>query len=154
MECGSGTPSLEYDRQAVADSAIIPPAEERAVWDKNMKLITRLEEIPSKGLKFTYEDGPFEEEGFVLRIGSDEVRAFKNECRHLPMPLDDRDPSELWDPAGRYLVCNSHGARYRPEDGLCVAGPCEGSHLKALPVHVSDGEVFLDTSKLGSFFDV
>jgi nitrite reductase/ring-hydroxylating ferredoxin subunit len=119
-----------------------------------MKAIARLDDIPASGLKFTYRDGPFEEEGLLLKVGADEVRAFKNECRHLPMPLDDRDPGELWDPEGRYLVCNAHGARYRPNDGLCVAGPCEGSHLKVLPVHVRDGEVYLDVSALGSFFDV
>ena len=67
---------------------------------------------------------------------------------------DDREPRDLWDPSGRYLVCSSHGARYQPSDGLCVGGPCEGSHLKALPIEVQDGEVFLDTSKIGSFFDV
>lgn len=119
-----------------------------------MQLLASIDDIPSGGLKFTYKDGPFHEEGILVRRGDREVRAYKNECRHLPMPLDDRDPGELWDAAGRHLVCNSHGARYRPEDGLCVSGPCEGSHLKSLPVHVRGGEVYLDTSQLGSFFDV
>jgi nitrite reductase/ring-hydroxylating ferredoxin subunit len=119
-----------------------------------MELIAKLDEIPSTGMKFTYREGPFDEEGILVKMGGGEVRAFKNECRHLPMPLDDREPGDLWDPHGRYLVCNSHGARYNPDDGLCVAGPCEGSHLKALPIHVCDGEVYLDTSKVGGFFDV
>ena len=119
-----------------------------------MQLLASVDDIPRAGLKFTYKDGPFAEEGILVKVNGAEVRAYKNECRHLPMPLDDRDPGELWDPDGRYLVCNSHGARYRPDDGLCLAGPCEGSHLKALPIHVNGGEVFLDTSKLGSFFDV
>jgi nitrite reductase/ring-hydroxylating ferredoxin subunit len=119
-----------------------------------MQRIAHVDEIPATGHRFTYKDGPFDEEGILVAVGGGEVRAYKNECRHLPMPLDDRDPGELWDPAGRYLVCNSHGARYQPEDGLCVAGPCEGSHLKALPIVLRGGEVFLDTSKLGSFFDV
>jgi nitrite reductase/ring-hydroxylating ferredoxin subunit len=119
-----------------------------------MQRIAGVDEIPVTGLRFSYKDGPFDEEGILLVAGNGEVRAYKNECRHLPMPLDDRDPGELWDPDRRYLVCNSHGARYQPHDGLCVAGPCEGSHLKSLPIEVRDGEVFLDTSKLGSFFDV
>ena len=119
-----------------------------------MQRIASVHEIPAEGLRFTYKDGPFDEEGILLALGNGEVRAYKNECRHLPMPLDDRDPGELWDPDRRWLVCNSHGARYRPDDGLCVAGPCEGSHLKALPIHVHDGEVFLDTSKIGGFFNV
>jgi nitrite reductase/ring-hydroxylating ferredoxin subunit len=119
-----------------------------------MELIATIDEIPADGTQFTYRDGPFDERGILLRLPDGTVRAYKNECRHLPMPLDDRDPGELWDPDRRYLVCNSHGARYQPDDGLCVAGPCEGSHLKSLPIHVRDGEVYLDTSKLGSFFEV
>lgn len=119
-----------------------------------MKRIATVEEIPARGLRFSYRDGPFDEEGILLRLGSGEVRAYKNECRHLPVPLDEREPKEIWDAEARYLVCSSHGARYRPEDGLCVSGPCQGSHLRALPVVVRDGEVFLDTSKIGGFFEV
>ena len=119
-----------------------------------MERIASLADIPKDGLRFNYNDGPFEEEGILIRLGGDDVRAYKNECRHLPMKLDDREPRELWDRAGRYIVCSSHGARYRPSDGLCVSGPCEGSHLKALPVEVRDGGVFLDTSKIGGFFNV
>jgi nitrite reductase/ring-hydroxylating ferredoxin subunit len=119
-----------------------------------MERITTLDEIPSEGLRFTYLDGPFEEEGILLKLPDGEVRAYKNECRHLPMRLDDREPRELWDASGRFLVCSSHGARYQPSNGLCVGGPCEGSHLKALPIEVQDGEVFLDTSTIGAFFKV
>ncbi len=119
-----------------------------------MRQIAKVNEIPESGHRFIYRDGPFEEEGLLLRLPDGTVVAYKNECRHLPMPLDDREPRRLWDPSGSYLECSSHGARYRPADGLCIAGPCEGSHLRALPVHVRDGEVFLDTSKLGSFFEV
>lgn len=119
-----------------------------------MQLIVAVTDIPSEGLRFSYREGPFDEEGILLRLHDDEVRAYKNECRHLPMRLDDREPRELWDPSGRYLVCSSHGARYQPSDGLCVGGPCEGSHLRPLPIEVQDGEVFLDTSKVGGFFEV
>ena len=119
-----------------------------------MQAIAKLDEIPLRGLVFRYKDGPFDEEGILVRLGEDGVRAYKNECRHLPMRLDDRDPRDFWDDRGELLTCNSHGARYRPSDGLCVVGPCKGSHLKTLPVMVRDGTVWLDTSKIGSFFDV
>ena len=119
-----------------------------------MELIATLADIPSDGLRFSYKEGPFDEEGILLKLADGEVRAYKNECRHLPMRLDDREPCDFWDPTKCYLVCNSHGARYRPMDGLCVSGPCEGSHLRSLPVVVKDGEVFLDTSQIGGFFDV
>ena len=119
-----------------------------------MKHVANLDQIPSDGLRFSYRDGPFDEEGILIRLGDGGVRAYKNECRHLPMRLDDREPRDLWDPSGRYLVCSSHGARYQPGDGLCVSGPCEGSHLRALPIEVQESEVFLDTSKIGGFFNV
>ena len=119
-----------------------------------MQPIARVDDIPATGLRFSYHEGPFEEIGILLATADGGVRAFKNQCRHLAMPLDHADPGELWDRDRRHLVCSSHGARYRPDDGLCVAGPCEGSHLKALPIEVRDGEVFLDASAVGSFFNV
>ena len=119
-----------------------------------MTPLATIDEIPERGHRFTYRDGPFDEEGVLLRLADGTVRAFKNECRHLPMRLDDREPAQLWDAEGRHLVCSSHGALYRPEDGLCVAGPCRGSHLKSLPIIVRDGQVFLDDTKLGGFFQV
>jgi nitrite reductase/ring-hydroxylating ferredoxin subunit len=119
-----------------------------------MQAIARLSEIPDEGLKFSYKEGPFDEEGILVRLPDGSVRAYKNECRHLPMPLDDQDPGELWDPSETFLVCASHGARYQPDDGLCVSGPCEGSHLRSLPLELHDDEVYLVVEKLGSFFDV
>jgi len=118
-----------------------------------MERLAHLDEIPTEGIIFDYKEGPFDEQGILLRT-KDGVKAFKNECRHLPMRLDDREPTDIWDQHKRYLVCNSHGARYRPEDGLCVSGPCEGSHLKELPVEVNNNEVFLKTDELGGFFNV
>jgi nitrite reductase/ring-hydroxylating ferredoxin subunit len=118
-----------------------------------VKILTRVDDIPQEGYRFTYLDGPFENEGILLRRADGGVVAYKNECRHLPMRLDEREPRDLWDSSRRHLLCSSHGARYRPEDGLCVAGPCEGSHLKRVPIHVRDGEVCLDEERLGRFFD-
>jgi len=117
-----------------------------------VQLIANLTEIPNDGVRFTYKEGPFDEGGILLRVAGGGVKAYKNECRHLPMPLDDRDPGHIWDVDGRHLACAAHGARYRPSDGLCVSGPCRGSHLKELPLVVEGDRVFLDTSRLGGFF--
>ncbi len=117
-----------------------------------MMRIARIEDIPAGGLIFTYREGPFDEEGILLRLPGGGVRAYKNECRHLPMRLGERTGGEIWDAERSRLVCSSHGAVYRPADGLCIAGPCRGSHLRTLPVEVRDGEVWLDTARLGAFF--
>ncbi|MCA9551814.1 MAG: Rieske 2Fe-2S domain-containing protein [Myxococcales bacterium] len=73
----------------------------------------------------------------VVRDGA-AVRAFWNVCRHLPVPLDS-GVGVL--PPDHDLVCLTHGARYRREDGLCLAGPCKGSRLEAVPVE-ADGEAW------------
>lgn len=119
-----------------------------------MKRITTIDEIPAKGMKFAYNEGPLEEEGILLKMRDGSVRAYKNECRHLPMRLDDRAPSEFFDAGKGQLTCNSHGASFRADDGLCTGGPCKGSHLKIVPVTVENGVVFVDESATGSFFDV
>ncbi len=104
-------------------------------------------EIPGTGLRFTYRDGPCAESGILFRTGSG-VRAWRNICRHLAVPLDRTDPGRLTTPDGRHLVCGEHGALYRPDDGVCVAGPCRGSRLRPLPVVVRAGKAFLDTAAL------
>jgi nitrite reductase/ring-hydroxylating ferredoxin subunit len=47
-------------------------------------------------------------------------------------------------------LCQYHGALYRPDDGICVAGPCVGSRLRQLPVTVIDGEIWLRAERIGS----
>ncbi len=39
----------------------------------------------------------------------------------------------------QYLLCHQHGALYRLDDGRCIAGPCAGENLAALPVR-EDGD--------------
>jgi nitrite reductase/ring-hydroxylating ferredoxin subunit len=49
----------------------------------------------------------------------------------------------------RHLICATHGAVYRPDDGVCVAGPCVGASLTLLPVTL-DGEFVVVTLPLSS----
>jgi len=65
-----------------------------------------------------------------------------NTCRHQPAQLDWKD-GEFFDVAGQHLVCSVHGALYQPDSGLCVAGPCRGAKLIAVPVIEAEGEVRL-----------
>ncbi|HKP62149.1 MAG TPA: Rieske (2Fe-2S) protein [Polyangiales bacterium] len=68
------------------------------------------------------------------------ARAYLNQCRHLPIPLDGGSRQFL---IGGQLHCGTHGARYRLNDGLCVLGPCRGASLFALPVEIIDARVFV-----------
>jgi len=77
------------------------------------------------------------------------VVAYANRCQHNPVPLDTVDVVRL--PSGvrgapmaddgAHLVCHSHGALYRPSDGLCVLGPCYGQRLFPLDVEDTGGDL-------------
>lgn len=77
---------------------------------------------------------------FVVRHAG-VARGYLNECRHVPSELDWL-PGRYFDSSGLYLICATHGALYRPDDGLCVAGPCAGRRLFALDVCECDGLVW------------
>ncbi|MDE2227453.1 MAG: Rieske (2Fe-2S) protein [Alphaproteobacteria bacterium] len=79
---------------------------------------------------------------FVLRHGG-AIRAYRNACPHQGTPLE-IVPDQFFDSARRHLLCRTHGARFRPSDGACVAGPCLGRNLTPTPVRVEDGLLILD----------
>lgn len=60
-------------------------------------------------------------------------RAYLNECRHVPVPLDG-GTGHVLDHSKRFLLCGTHGALYERRTGLCVTGPCRGARLFSLPV--------------------
>jgi nitrite reductase/ring-hydroxylating ferredoxin subunit len=71
------------------------------------------------------------------------VRAYLNECPHARTQLD-WVPGRFFDHSKLYLICATHGAQFRPEDGVCVAGPCKGSRLVAVAVREEAGAVLAD----------
>ncbi len=81
-------------------------------------------------------------QALVLRDETGSLVAYRNLCRHLPVPLDG-GTGELLTDDRRYLVCGTHGATYRLGDGVCVEGPCEGAALESLRLRVEAGEVFV-----------
>jgi nitrite reductase/ring-hydroxylating ferredoxin subunit len=76
----------------------------------------------------------------VILVRRDGVlRAYVNACPHQGTPLE-TFPDRFLDQDG-LLVCSTHGARFRVEDGFCVSGPCEGKSLQRLAWTVENGEV-------------
>lgn len=88
---------------------------------------------------FVLEIGGKRFHGFVVRRG-ETVTGFVDSCPHLGLPLAKRLDAYLTDD-GDLIECDWHGALFRPEDGLCVAGPCTGQRLKPWPVIAVDGNV-------------
>ena len=104
--------------------------------------LCRLDEIPdggSRGFTLMRPDGR-SLRVFAVRRGEGVV-AYVNSCPHRGTPLDWR-PDDFLDREGRHILCATHGAVFRIEDGVCIAGPCPGEQLTPLPLESRDGVLF------------
>jgi nitrite reductase/ring-hydroxylating ferredoxin subunit len=99
-----------------------------------------LGDLADPGAKgFMFREGEALFMGFVTRAG-DSVAGWVDRCPHVGMPLavvTDRYLTRT----GDLILCASHGALFRPADGVCVSGPCAGQALRAWPVRVEGGRV-------------
>ena len=90
--------------------------------------VRRLEE--GAGARFSVAVEGVQRDAFVVRYRGS-LYAYLNTCRHELLPLDFGD-ARFFDDAYDALVCCHHGARYRPETGECLGGPCAGGRLTPL----------------------
>ena len=110
--------------------------------------ICALADLEATGAREFEYGNPRQYWGLVVRVrghGGDRgsaVRGYLNACPHVGLPLN-LSGAHFFDAEGNLLLCQMHGALFRPEDGYCVAGPCSGEHLKPLAVEVRDGAVWL-----------
>ncbi len=76
---------------------------------------------------------------FVVAVGAG-LRGYVNACPHRGTPLETFD-DRFWDSTVTVLLCSTHGARFRPEDGLCIDGPCRGKSLNPVPLALENGVI-------------
>ena len=92
--------------------------------------------------------------GFVAQINGEMCRIlavrkglnvylYINSCPHIHAPLD-LTPGRFLTPEKDLILCSTHGALFRIEDGACLHGPCLGKHLQPIACTVRDGSVWLD----------
>lgn len=94
-----------------------------------------LADIADPGAKgFLFRQGEALFLGFVVRRG-ETVTGFIDRCPHAGMPLA-LLPNRYLTREGDLILCSSHGALFRPADGLCLGGPCAGKSLTGWPVAV------------------
>ena len=91
--------------------------------------------------EFTYRNGNNIYDIFIQRQGEDAF-AYTNVCPHAGTPLN-MDEGRFMEKTGRYLMCHTHGALFLLEDGLCVAGPCNGASLQGIDIIVENGNVIV-----------
>ncbi len=92
---------------------------------------------------FAWGEGTQRQAVFVLRKDG-ALYAYVNACPHAGTPLDWL-PDRFFDRSGAHLLCGTHGALFRPEDGFCVRGPCLGRRLSPAAIRVEAGEVWVLT---------
>lgn len=103
-------------------------------------VLCALAEIPEPGARgFTFRAGEALFAGFVVRRGEG-VAGFEDRCPHAGMPLA-LIPHRYLTREGDLILCVSHGALFRPADGVCIGGPCAGRALTPWPVRVEAGEL-------------
>jgi nitrite reductase/ring-hydroxylating ferredoxin subunit len=90
-----------------------------------------------QGVRFRLPVEGIDRPAFAVRYRG-RVYGYLNTCRHLSLELDFGD-ARFFDEDFDALVCCHHGARYLPETGECVAGPCAGARLTPLAIEERDG---------------
>ena len=116
------------------------------------RVICRLEELDdpgSRGAAVTIA-GQLQDI-FIVRRGGD-VYGYLNSCPHTGAPLD-WVPDRFLSLDGSQIQCATHDARFRIEDGLCIAGPCAGKRLAAVATVVENGAVYAQFSIPGRASD-
>jgi nitrite reductase/ring-hydroxylating ferredoxin subunit len=101
------------------------------------RTLCRIADIPDGGARgFAPPPGGFTGL-FALRRG-DLLRVYVNACPHLGISLD-WAPDRFLAADGSRIVCSTHGAEFRLEDGLCTSGPCLGERLQQVMIEIKDG---------------
>jgi nitrite reductase/ring-hydroxylating ferredoxin subunit len=106
------------------------------------RVLCRLEDLGADGCReFRLGRGDWPLRGFVVRC-ADGVRAYVNRCAHLAYPLNYM-PHQFLTHDRSMIQCYVHGAIFEKTSGYCVAGPCSGLSLIALPTRLECGYVLL-----------
>jgi nitrite reductase/ring-hydroxylating ferredoxin subunit len=101
--------------------------------------LAELEQTGSRG--FSAGEGDWPLRGFVVKTATG-IAAYVNYCPHAGHPLNMR-PNRFLTPDGNLILCCSHGAVFARDNGLCIAGPCQGQKLTPIPVELVSGYVML-----------
>ncbi len=99
-----------------------------------------------KGIRFALPAlGEFAS-GFVVRFQG-KPYAYVNQCAHMSVELDWNE-GEFFTAQQDYLICATHGAHYRPDNGFCVMGPCKGKSLKKINVIEQNQKVIINIESI------
>lgn len=99
-----------------------------------------------KGVRFPLPQLGPHVTGFVIRF-NDKAYAYINQCAHVSVELDWNE-GDFFTSQQDFIICSTHGAHYRPDNGFCVMGPCKGKSLKPIALIEQNGEITINTLTL------
>lgn len=106
-----------------------------------MRLLCREAEIAEgEGRGFVFGSGTEREAVFVVRWHG-ALHGYRNSCPHVGTPIDWPENC-FFDSEDKFLMCGTHGAVFRPKDGFCFEGPCQGRSLAQIPLKVDNGDIY------------
>jgi len=77
----------------------------------------------------------------AIRSGK-KIFVYINSCPHIGSPLD-FTPGDFLDQKKQYILCSTHGALFRIDDGYCISGPCQGKGLEKVETAVNDKNIII-----------
>lgn len=97
-----------------------------------------LHDLPDgEGREFVFGSGVEALRILVVRRG-ESAWGYVNRCPHNYIPLNDQ-PERFVSFDHEWIVCSTHGAVFRYEDGYCEDGPCKDRSLERVEIVVRDG---------------
>lgn len=84
--------------------------------------------------------------GFVVRFQG-KPYAYVNLCAHISVELDWNE-GDFFTAQQDFLICSTHGANYRPDNGFCVMGPCKGKSLKPIKVIEQNQKIIINVASV------
>ncbi len=85
---------------------------------------------------------PFKDHGLIVVREDGHYFVYLNKCPHLSIPLE-WIPDQFKDSEDMFLKCATHGALFLIETGECIAGPCRGAYLQAVPFYIKEEWLFI-----------
>jgi nitrite reductase/ring-hydroxylating ferredoxin subunit len=71
-----------------------------------------------------------------------QIYLYENSCPHLGIQLEWTD-DEFLDADGSLILCSMHGALFKIDDGLCIAGPCQGQALTTIEFQIDNDQIVI-----------
>ncbi len=100
--------------------------------------VDEMRETDARG--FVFGGGTERFELFIVKRGQ-HVFGYVNECPHALTPLDTM-PDKFLTLDETRILCSTHAALFRIEDGYCTSGPCTGKSLEPVPLEIRGGVIF------------